>query len=121
MKKALVFGLIGVLIGAVAFAAINTAIKTGKPHGNITFNVDVGTDGTPDYYPIQINLDMPTITTSGRETGQATVYFNVGTNQATPFEFDTLADHQEVYTALPPWAQAAYRSLVIEAKDEDPS
>ena len=117
MKKAIGLIFVGILIGAVAFAAINTAIKTGEPRGYITFNY---LDGS-DYYPMHINLDMPTYTTNGRETGHEPLHFNLGTPQATPFAFETLADHQAVYNALPAWAQSAYKDLVIAAINEDPS
>lgn len=94
--------------------AINTSIKTGTPQAYITFNYKEGSD----YYPMHINMEMPTHTTSGREHGKVSIHVNVGTPQATPFKFETAANHLVVYNALPIWAQSVYKALVLKAIDE---
>ena len=90
-----------------------------KPHGNLSFNVNVGTEEDPDYYPLQVKLDLPVVTADGKGKKQVEIIKNVGTNQPTPFVFSTEQGLRDVHAALPSWAQLAFKEAVLEAVNTD--
>ena len=94
--------------------------RVGKPHGTMHYNVNVGTDESPEWYPLQIKTDMPVFTSDWRRNGQEVRIDNLGTPQAEPFDFTTIEGLQAVRTALPTWMKTAFTSLVVSAIDEDP-
>ncbi len=108
-------------LATVAAAAISISWNAvGVPHGNLKFNVNVGTEAEPDYYPLQVKLDMPRMTSDGHGKSQVTNIANVGTNRPTPFDFSTIEGLREVHEALPAWAKGMFKATVVMAIDEDP-
>ena len=103
--------------------AINTSWdRIIEPHGNIKFNVNVAAEGDPDdYYPMQITLDITPQTANGVKGQQQRITKNVGTNQATAFDFSTVQGLKDIHTALPSWARAAFKEGVVAVINEDPS
>ena len=101
--------------------AINTSWdRIIEPHGNIKFNVNVAAEGDPDdYYPMQITLDITPQTANGVKGQQQRITKNVGTNQATAFDFSTIAGLKEIYQALPDFAKGAFKEAVTQAINED--
>ena len=101
--------------------SINTSWNTvKKPHGNLNFNVNVGTTANPDFYPLVINVDLPRYTADGDGPDQIQIVKNVGTSRSTPFDFSTVQGLKDVHTALPAWARGAFKEAVVAAINEDP-
>ena len=111
------------MISSVGHAVINTSWNTisDNMHGNLKFNVNVGTAESPDYYPLQVKLDVQRITADGHGKDQITTIKNVGTNQATPFDFSTVQGLKDIYTALPAFIRPAFKEAILAAIDEDAS
>jgi len=106
-----------------AYGAINTSWNTiqDNVHGNLKFNVNVGTEEEPDYYPLQVKIDVPVRTADGKGRYQVTITKNVGTNQEEPFDFSTIQGLKDIYTALPTFAKGAFKEAIIEALNENVS
>lgn len=122
MKKIIGLVLCLCVLCSVASAGIDTSWNTiAEPHGNLKFNVDVGTREAPDYYPLQVKLDVPIKTADGNGKRQVTILKNVGTNRPTPFVFSTMEGLKEVYQALPVFAQGAFKEAVLAGINEDTS
>ena len=90
------------------------------PVGQLRFNVNVGMIDTPDYYPLQITLGVPKVTTNGVVANEV-ITKNVGTNRPTPFEVTTLQGKKDLYNALPDFAKGAFKEVILAAIDEDAS
>ena len=102
--------------------AINTSWdRIIEPHGNIKFNVNVGTKEAPDYYPMRISLDVTPQTANKVIGRQIRITKNVGANQATPFDFSTVQGLKDIHMALPAWARPAFKEAVIATINEDTS
>ena len=98
-----------------------TLVKIHEPHGNIRFNVNVGTTEKPDYYPIQVMMDFTPQTADGVSGKPVRITKNMGTNQATPFDFSTVEGIKALSSALPAFAQEAFKEGVLEVINEDTS
>lgn len=86
------------------------------PHGNLRFNIQVG----DEYYPLQVWIDVPKITTNGVRA-QERVTKSVGTPRALPFEVTTVQGMKDLHNALPTWARVAFKEAIINAINEDAS
>ncbi len=105
----------------MAFAAVDTSWNTiQRPHGNLRFNVNVAAyDETPDFYPLQVSIDMPVVTADGKGKTQVRITKNVGTNQVTAFDFSTEQGLRDIHAALPAWARGAFKEAVLAGINMD--
>lgn len=119
MKKLIAITII-LMFTIPAMAGIDTSWNViKKPHGNLHFNYNAGTTENPEYYPLRIQLDMPVETSDGKGKVQVQKFYNVGTSQATPFDFSTTQGLKDIYTALPAWAKGAFKEAVVEGINLD--
>ncbi len=89
--------------------------------GSILFNVNIADGVTPDYYPMQIQLNVSVATDDGEGGKREIITKNLGTNQPAPFILSTIEGLKALHTALPSFIQAAFKDAIVESINEDAS